>query len=60
MPCWPPAGRRPEDRAVPMPQKGEKAPHFTLPSTHGEMALSRLLSQGRVVLAFYTEDNTPT
>ncbi len=39
---------------------GDKAPDFALPSTHGEIRLSSLLANRRVVLAFYTEDNTPT
>lgn len=38
---------------------GQKAPDFTLPSTVGDITLSRLLATQRVVLAFYTEDSTP-
>ncbi|MSQ15559.1 MAG: redoxin domain-containing protein [Dehalococcoidia bacterium] len=39
---------------------GDKAPDFSLPSTQGEINLFSLLAGKRVVLAFYTEDNTPT
>ncbi len=39
---------------------GDKAPDFSLPSTQGEINLFSLLANKRVVLAFYTEDNTPT
>jgi len=42
-----------------MVEKGEKAPVFTLPSTRGEVRLGDMLRQGKVVLAFYTEDATP-
>ena len=42
-----------------MPRVGEPAPDFTLPSTHGPLTLSDLWEKGRVVLVFYTEDNTP-
>ena len=42
-----------------MPEIGDTAPDFTLPSTQGEINL-RSLNQGKkLVLAFYTEDNTP-
>ena len=42
------------------PQEGQPAPYFSLPSTRGQMTLGSLLAQGSLVLAFYTEDNTPT
>lgn len=42
-----------------MPEPGEKAPDFTLPSTHGDVSLGELAADGKVLLAFYTEDNTP-
>ena len=40
-------------------QVGEKAPDFTLPSTAGILTLSEVWRDRKVVLAFYTEDNTP-
>ena len=43
-----------------MPEIGEKAPDFTLPSTQGAVNLQDLLQRGKVVLAFYVEDGTPT
>ncbi len=42
-----------------MPEVGDKAPDFTLPSTAGEVSLHTLLQGGKLVLAFYVEDNTP-
>ncbi|MEX2247535.1 MAG: redoxin domain-containing protein [Dehalococcoidia bacterium] len=39
---------------------GTKAPPFSLPSTNGDVSLDDLLRDGRLVLAFYTEDGTPT
>ncbi len=42
-----------------MPEIGEQAPDFTLPSTAGEIRLSDLAGEKRVLLAFYTEDSTP-
>ena len=42
-----------------MPVAGDKAPGFNLPSTRGDLNLKALLAVGKVVLAFYTEDNTP-
>lgn len=42
-----------------MPQPGERAPDFTLPSTEGDVSLAGLLSRGKLVLAFYAEDATP-
>ena len=42
-------------------EKGDTAPNFTLPSTQGEVSLSHLLGGNKkVVLAFYTEANTPS
>jgi peroxiredoxin Q/BCP len=38
---------------------GGEAPDFTLPSTRGPLTLSQLATLGKVVLAFYFEDNTP-
>jgi peroxiredoxin Q/BCP len=43
-----------------MPGVGERAPEFTLPSTDGPVSLGDVLKEGKVVLAFYSEDNTPT
>ena len=42
-----------------MPEQGEQAPDFTLPSTEGELRLRDLLQGGPVLLAFYFEDATP-
>ncbi len=42
-----------------MPEVGDQAPDFSLPSTEGEVRLSDLASRKKVVLAFYVEDNTP-
>ena len=42
-----------------MPDVGDRAPDFALPSTAGEIRLRDLLDRGKVLLAFYTEDNTP-
>jgi peroxiredoxin len=42
-----------------MPEIGEQAPDFTLPSTAGEVRLSEVTARGKVVLAFYYEDATP-
>jgi peroxiredoxin Q/BCP len=43
------------------PRAGEVAPSVRLPSTEGEVSLKALFERGqRVVLAFYTEDGTPT
>ena len=41
-------------------EAGQQAPDFTLPSTEGEIILKELLKAKRVVLAFYSEDSTPT
>ncbi len=38
---------------------GDPAPDFALVSTAGEIRLSDFIARGKVVLAFYTEDNTP-
>lgn len=42
-----------------MPDVGGKAPDFSLPSTAGDVSLSELTARSKVLLAFYTEDNTP-
>lgn len=42
-----------------MPEAGERAPDFALPSTEGEVRLSDMTARGKVVLAFYFEDATP-
>ena len=42
-----------------MPQPGAPAPDFQLPSTQGALRLSDVTASGKVVLAFYQEDNTP-
>ena len=42
-----------------MPQVGNPAPDFTLPSTTGPLTLSRVWQDRKVVLAFYIEDQTP-
>lgn len=42
-----------------VPGVGDRAPDFTLASTVGEIRLSDLFARGKVLLAFYTEDNTP-
>ena len=38
---------------------GDAAPDFTLPSTAGTVRLRDLANERMVLLAFYTEDNTP-
>lgn len=42
-----------------MPEVGDDAPDFILPGTRGEVRLSDFFARNKVVLAFYTEDNTP-
>lgn len=43
------------------PEAGQRAPHFRLSSTEGDVSLSAMLAAGgRVVLAFYYEDATPS
>ncbi len=42
------------------PEKGQTAPCFTIAATQGDFDLKQALAQGPVVLAFYTEDNTPS
>jgi len=44
---------------VSIPQPGEPAPDFTLPSTQGAISLHNLTAEKKVVLAFYSEDATP-
>jgi thioredoxin-dependent peroxiredoxin len=41
------------------PDVGDVAPDFTLPSTQGEVTLSKLLAKGAVLLVFYPGDDTP-
>lgn len=41
------------------PGIGAQAPDFTLPSTQGEITLSKLLAKGDVLLVFYPGDDTP-
>jgi len=41
------------------PYVGDKAPDFTLPSTQGEVTLSKRLANGPVLLVFYPGDDTP-
>jgi peroxiredoxin Q/BCP len=38
---------------------GNKAPEFTLPSTKGDISLSKMLKKGAVLLVFYPGDDTP-
>jgi len=42
-----------------MPEPGEQAPDFALPSTSGDVRLSEATKRGKVLLAFYYEDATP-
>ena len=42
------------------PEKGQTAPSFTVATTQGDFSLEQALTSGPVVLAFYTEDNTPS
>ena len=42
-----------------MPEVGDQAPDFTLPSTAGDVGLSTFGQGKRLVLAFYVEDLTP-
>jgi peroxiredoxin Q/BCP len=42
-----------------MPDVGDTAPDFTLPSTEGDVKLSELAAESKILLAFYSEDNTP-
>ena len=41
------------------PKAGDAAPDFELPSTKGTLRLKDLTAAKKVLLAFYTEDNTP-
>lgn len=43
-----------------MPEAGQPAADFSLPSTNGVVRLSDRLREGRVLLAFYFEDATPS
>jgi len=40
-------------------EAGDRAPDFELPAATGTVRLSDLLALGKVLLAFYMEDNTP-
>ena len=51
-------GRRPA--GPPAPAAGDRAPDFKVETDRGQVALADLLAQGRLVLAFYSEDATPT
>jgi peroxiredoxin Q/BCP len=42
-----------------IPDVGDRAPDFTLPSTQGEFSLSKTLQKGAVLLVFYPGDDTP-
>jgi len=42
-----------------MPEPGNIAPDFTLPSTIGEINLHQRFIGKKLVLAFYIEDKTP-
>ena|SRR5437867_2759549 len=42
-----------------MPEAGDMAPDFELPSTAGQLRLQDVAGSKNVLLAFYTEDNTP-
>ncbi|MBI4199900.1 MAG: redoxin domain-containing protein [Chloroflexi bacterium] len=53
-------GQRLPPAEVPaMPEIGEGAPDFILPSTEGTLRLSEFAPDKKVVLAFYVEDSTP-
>lgn len=43
-----------------MPEAGERASDFSLPSTEGDLHLGERLAHGPVLLAFYFEDATPS
>jgi peroxiredoxin Q/BCP len=42
-----------------VPDVGDQAPDFTLPSSQGDVSLARLLGKGAVLLVFYPGDDTP-
>lgn len=42
-----------------VPDVGDIAPDFTLPSSQGEVSLATLLTKGAVLLVFYPGDDTP-
>ena len=48
----------PKRPAAPIPDVGDWAVDFTLPSTRGEVQLSRLLGAGAALLVFYPKDHT--
>jgi peroxiredoxin Q/BCP len=43
-----------------MPESGDRAPDFDLPGTDGVVRLNERLASGRTLLAFYSEDGTPS
>ena len=51
--------RSPASQVAQMVEVGGQAPDFSLAGTNGDVRLSELWLRGKVVLAFYTEDNTP-
>jgi peroxiredoxin len=42
-----------------VPDVGDQAPDFTLPSSQGDVSLAKLLAKGGVLLVFYPGDDTP-
>jgi peroxiredoxin len=42
------------------PAVGERAPDFTIDTNEGSVSLDQMLEKGKLVLAFYYEDMTPT
>ena len=42
-----------------MPEIGQLAPDFTLPSTLGDLNLRSYNEGKKLIIAFYIEDNTP-
>jgi thioredoxin-dependent peroxiredoxin len=42
------------------PATGERAPEFVVETSEGRLSLQDLLAKGKLVLAFYYEDLTPT
>lgn len=43
-----------------VPQPFDQAPEFTIETTEGDLSLADLLKRGKLILAFYAEDGTPT